>query len=222
MKAYIIRHGESNYKQEKAPTLADASDLTPAGIETVLDTAEDMARLINPEIKINLLSSPYARTLETSSLIQKVLSTKGLTLPEIQINECLGEVKNFDWTLFTELLKDRQINPHNQSPIEYFRRDFLHNLSDEVKRSLGSELLQKINNIENYLSCLNRFQGCLDSLEGDSVLVTHEGLTGKYIEMAAGKCNKTPYLGKGKYFVLENQGSEWKPLIVPEGAIQYE
>lgn len=231
---YPFRHGEAYYKQRET-TMEEARDLTPEGREGVRTHARNLIARVEP-LPRQIISSPYGRCLDTSREIQKECVLLHLEQPECQIAPELAEVHNFEWNLFYPLVAGGEIeyegevfnvnaqitNPENLTPTVYFRRDKAHTLPTSARNILPHTYLERIATFERAHEATKRFDNFLNSLpEGVlTILCTHEALTGKYIAQATGKENA--FLGRGKYFMLQNQGNEWKPHLFQANHIEYD
>ncbi len=239
---YLFRHGETTYQQDRV-LLDHASDLTPKGIETVRESANDLATQLDTLVQqastpIRIHSSPFGRCLHTAKVIQDILSKRGFKVQDIAQDELLAEVENWNWELFFPLVTGTEIeyegsrlevnkeltNPKNLSLISYFREDAVHKLSDEAKRSLPKEYLEKIAQFERSTSVTDRLRQKLELLDWDkkevSILTTHEGLTGDLVQQLSSR--NDAFLDRGKYFGVRKESGILLPYHCQADAINYE
>jgi len=241
MLAYITRHGQTEYRQGKV-ILSKSDDLTPEGIERVVNSAnvaaEDM-RLRGIEV-IKIKSSPYGRTSHTAKIWKEVLAKNGLRTTKIEICRDLEEVRNLlDFSEYlkfvnggeihidgTDFLIDQSLtNPDNYKPFSYFRKDCIHNR--KTSEGLPKNIIQRIHRIETCVGAMARLQLFLNRLEDipenqTDVIVSHSGPLSSFTEMCAKNGSGTPYINCGMFYVLERNGNIWNPVHIQEGAIQNE
>ncbi len=237
MKAAIFRHGESFYRQEET-SLELADDLTERGIEEVIESGNHLANSMNLEgARIKISSSPFGRTLHTAKVLRQTLLEKGFKSAEIKINPELGEVENFDWEFYNLMVQGGKFqeegdffidpsitNPKHYGTVAYFRKDQIHALSQEVRKNLPREVLERIDSVESYGSAVRRLHNVINGLDEAfdlHILSTHEALTGEYASPAFGS-DGTPVLGVGKYLVLQRENQIWRPVFYQENAIKLE
>lgn len=236
MKAYIFRHGETEYHQGKV-SLQEANDLTPEGVQTVIKSTNHLSQRLDKNKPIQISSSPFGRSLYTAKIIQDALSKNGFTVNDIREDDNLSEVGNFEWELFYPLVEGGEIqygndkisidksltNPQNLHFIEYFRSDAAYNLSQKAKASLPKNFLERIDSFEKNSSVFGRLDSKLEKLSDTDdvipIISTHEGLTGKFIEKLANG-NKIASLKRGKYFGVKSEGGIWIPYADQKDAIE--
>ncbi|MBI2064928.1 MAG: histidine phosphatase family protein [Candidatus Yanofskybacteria bacterium] len=86
LRLFVVRHGRSKYLERdsvkrKGEWNPDINDLTPQGEKEVLESAEDIAREIDPQKNIVVfLSSPRARALRTKEIIENHLKGRGVEI----------------------------------------------------------------------------------------------------------------------------------------------
>jgi hypothetical protein len=238
MRIFIFRHGHCKYGQGIV-NLAEACDLTSEGIGVVRASAFDLAERIGLHNSgIQIVSSPFGRTLHTAKVIHDSLLERGSIVSGVGIHSDLGEIRGFEYSTFLPLVVggsavyegetfvvDRDLtNPQRYGPILYFRTDSVRGLSQKARASLPGRYIQMIDGMESYESVANRFKNCLNGLDGDeAIIVTHEAPTGDFVEMAVrSNTKKTSFLDKGKYISFERGGREWEIHYMPEGAVQFE
>lgn len=136
LKAHIVRHGPSTYRQLDWNDINSADDLNALGrhkdgekteeeiargkteaVRMVRDTAEKIAAEISPDEEVAIWSSPTGRTLETAKIISGVLREKGIDARSkgladeggVKVFKRLGEIKNFSWDLFEPLMNGGEV-----------------------------------------------------------------------------------------------------------------
>lgn len=233
MEVYVFRHGDSKYTQGIVFP-SKANDLTDFGITAVAKSSEHLANKLKKSIPVQIYSSPFGRCLYTAKIIEKVLKKSGLKIEGIDIDESIGEVKNFEWSLFYPLVVGGKIeyerekflvdsnltNPKKVGFAKYFRKDFAHQLSKRAKKSLPKQYLERIASFERCPFVLKRFDSKLEQLmipNRISIISTHDGLIGRFIEQLSG--NENSFLDRGKYFLLRHQNGIWVPYNLQKGAI---
>lgn len=234
METYVFRHGESPYKQGKV-SLSEAYDLTNQGISVVRDSTKDLSDRLKQGLPVQIHSSPFGRCLHTAKIIGQTLSEDGHRVSEVREDELIGEVGNFDWSLFCPLVTGGDIeyegerfrvdkaltNPQNVSSVRYFREDLAHRLSDQAKRTLPLKYQKRIASFERYPSIADRLNLKLESLKNRNgevqIISTHEGLTGRFIEQLTGQ--NEAFLGRGKYFGVKTEGGILIPCAYQTDAI---
>jgi len=239
MIAYVFRHGKCKYEQGKT-SVALADDLTDDGVRDVTFSALDLGEEFSDELGgVEIWTSPFGRCGHSAKIIHRALAEKGIKLGDIQVVDELSEVENLTpdvWKIFQAFARGGEIhydgqditinreesNPLGDSPTEYFRTDTIHNLLLEFQATLPSGLVKKIASVETSKSVGERFNRFLSQLKDDSIIVTHEGHTGSYIEKAVGSMVRTPYLQRGKYFILDGSDDIWTPTDVQEGAAGFD
>lgn len=137
LKAHVVRHGPSSYRQPEWEDVKTADDLNTLGryeddtktpeeiqegkekaVQKVKESAEKIAAEIDPSEEVIIWSSPTGRTLETARIISETLEEKGINLRKKGISEDygiktfkkLGEVENFEWTNFEPLMSGGEVN----------------------------------------------------------------------------------------------------------------
>lgn len=237
MESYIFRHGQSQYKQGMV-SLGEADDLTLEGVRTVRDSADHLGKRLDKSTPVLIHSSSFGRCLHTARIIGDTLSGLGFGVSGITIDPTLREVENFDWSLFHPLVvggeleyegqrfgvDDSLTNPNGLSSVRYFRSDSAHRLSEEAKRSLPKEYLERVASFERYHSVSQRLDTKLDELseaKGEvPILCTHEALTGRFAEDLAE--SPQALFERGKYFGVKNDSGLWVPVNYQEGALIYD
>lgn len=137
LKAHIVRHGPSSYRQPEWHDVESADDINALGrykegdktpeeiaqgkaeaVRLVRESAEKIAAEIGPDEEVAIWSSPTGRTLETARIIRDVLMEKGINIRHkgaageqgIKAFERLGEVRNFSWQLFEPLMNGGEMS----------------------------------------------------------------------------------------------------------------
>jgi len=243
MRAYLLRHGETGYRQGNASiSLAEASDLTSNGEEDVFKSAANLGMVLSQGTQgrpaISIHSSPTGRTLHTARLARDTLQQKDIvTVGEIKVNQDLREVDNFDWSLFSPLVTGGDVsydseqftvdpsltNPRGLSIATFFRSDAHLSLPANARASLPQAYVTRLEIFEPYRSVVERLHGVLASLQSQPehhLLAVHEGGTGDFVEALAG--SKDAYLVRGRYITLEGSDHDWAAVSAQDGAIGQE
>ncbi len=167
----IFRHGKSLYSQgNENQTLEGANDLTPESISFVRSNAEKMAAKISTVFKkIMIHSSPTGRTLHTSRIIKEVLEKRGFEVV-VELDEEIGEVRSFSWSLFEPLMNGGTItygqntfvvnkkmtNPKGLGYPDYFMTDAIHRVSRRIKANWPKDFVQRLESFETFDSVTAR------------------------------------------------------------------
>jgi broad specificity phosphatase PhoE len=200
----VMRHGEAKYAQGKV-LLGGARDLTSFGEQQVVSAARKLAATIGPDEQVRMWSSPFARTLQTATIVYDVLAAQNhsFALKNVDVGMCaqnvirslhrFDEVRNLDLQLFLSFLNggdaacpdggvvvlEKTItNPDGLSFAEYFNT-----------RAWGSvtaapqQLLDAMHSIEQPADTQSRLDGVLRKLgrvlspqKTRIILVTHQGV----------------------------------------------
>jgi|SRR3989344_1408148 len=221
MQLGIFRHGESLYSQGET-TLESADDLIPLGIQTVSSSAFDFSAALSRDKGVTIYSSPAGRTLHTAKIISSALKRIEIPVDEIVIDRGLGEVANFDWSLFSPLISGGEIklngmhfyidkkesNPNGLSGKDYLMQDLCHRLPRGLKIRLPSDYLQALDKFERYNDVSARMRDFLARMHKgrsnkDVVASTHEALFYDIMDRFSG--GTVPSLKPGDYVHLQKK-----------------
>jgi len=223
MKIVVMRHGLTDYKQNYPVSIEDADDLQARGIPKIKSSALKMNGCFNHQP--NIVSSPYGRTIHTAKIVADVL-----TIPHhyIVLNHELEEVRNFDFELLRVLtqggiyrfkdesitINSRYTNPNYLPHTTYFNSDLTRQLPVSAKKRLPQELVEKIERMETCTEACQRLENVLQTLDKDSLVVTHQGLTQRLLEKM-GYTHKQ-YVDRGEFIIVEASNRILKPLCWSE------
>ncbi len=190
---FIFRHGHTNYGQgNSAIELAQARDLTPAGIADIIRSAECIAPHFAPADPVLICASPTGRTLHSARLIQDTLATHGVTKTEIRPLLAINEIRRFSPRLVVPLATGGAVefegqrftvdasltNPKGLKTDAYMTHDCLTRLPAATLAGFPPAYVEAISNAETFRDCATRFHRamtrlCLIASGRRIIVVTH-------------------------------------------------
>ena len=224
MKAFVLRHGLTNYAQGNAPvTLDEANDILDNSKPIIRGSALDAYERCDGKT-IDILSSPTGRALATAKEAYNILTIAGAKPQQITITHDLGEVRGLEYQVIVGLVEGKPIqfgddiyemdkaitNPQNLDHILFFRQDAMH--VPGYGRKLPAQLQKMIADMETSKSTDQRLEKVLNSLTRDSLLVTHEGLSGARVVEYTGE--PAFFLDRGYILELDNSEGRWRPTYM--------
>ena len=232
--AHVMRHGESQRKQGHVP-LADAFDLTCKGIADVEAKSKEIADFVERkrdelrgDLEIAILASPFGRTLHTAKIVYEELARRNIPVPNGVVAEPeLEEVRNFDWKLFQPLFAGGKItfgghtftvDPAKTNPLglgaEYYGLDAISKIPSNVRLTLPSWYVKRIDSFEKPMSAYGRLMAILKGFETNYdrnrhvVLATHDGLLGYPTKLFSN--GQKSSLNQGESMLLERDGTHFR------------
>lgn len=224
MKAFILRHGETEYKQGNTPvSLEEADDIKEEAKPVLRQSTREIYSRSGKKL-IQIISSPYGRALASAKEVYSELQTIDAKTTDIIINSELREVDGLDYNLFIGLVEGKPIevngsvhnlerkitNPNNLSPITFFRNETIH--KPEYQKTLPADLVLRLKEIETYKSIESRLNNVMRKLDKESILVTHEGGTGNFV--ITYRNDIEAFLDRGKFIELERNNNLFLPTYM--------